>query len=50
MLATIIIAVIFFGIIAYGIYKSIKSMRNNSCPGCSMGCSEQMRKSCNTQH
>ncbi|NMB95778.1 MAG: FeoB-associated Cys-rich membrane protein [Clostridiaceae bacterium] len=48
MLPTIIIGIVFFGIIGYGVYKSVKSMRNNSCPGCSGGCSEQMRKSCKT--
>ncbi len=46
MIANIIIGVIFFGIVAFAAYKSIKSMRNNSCPGCSCGCSEEKRRSC----
>lgn len=46
MAATIIIGVLFFGLIGFGAYKSIKSIRSNSCPGCSCGCSEQKRKNC----
>lgn len=45
-LPTIIVGIIFFGIVAFGLYKTIKSMKNNSCPGCSCGCSEQTKKSC----
>ncbi|HHV95944.1 MAG TPA: FeoB-associated Cys-rich membrane protein [Clostridiaceae bacterium] len=48
MLGNIIIGIIFFGLVGYGIYKSVKSMRSNSCPGCSGACSEQMKKSCKT--
>lgn len=46
MLPTLIVGVIFFGIIALSTYKSIKSMKNNKCPGCSGGCSEQTQKNC----
>ncbi len=46
MLSTIIVGVIFLGIVGLGTYKSIKAMKNNSCPGCSGGCSEQTKKSC----
>ncbi|SCP99086.1 FeoB-associated Cys-rich membrane protein [Anaerobium acetethylicum] len=46
MMPTIIVGVLFFAAIGFGAYKSIKSMRNNSCPGCSGGCSAQQRKSC----
>ncbi|MFZ7132220.1 MAG: FeoB-associated Cys-rich membrane protein [Eubacteriales bacterium] len=46
MLPTIIVGVIFFSIVSFGLYKSVKSMKNNSCPGCSCGCSEQAKKSC----
>ncbi|NLK71815.1 MAG: FeoB-associated Cys-rich membrane protein [Clostridiales bacterium] len=50
MLPTILVGVIFFIIIGLGVYKSVKSMKNNSCPGCSGGCSEQMRKNCITKN
>ncbi|WHH58736.1 FeoB-associated Cys-rich membrane protein [Petroclostridium sp. X23] len=46
MLPTIIVGTIFFALIGFGAYKSIKSMKNNSCPGCSGGCSEQTKKNC----
>jgi len=46
MLPTIIIGVVFFGIIGFGAYKSVKSMKNNSCPGCSGGCSVQEKEKC----
>jgi anaerobic selenocysteine-containing dehydrogenase len=46
MLPTLIIGVIFFGIVILAGVKSYKSMKNNSCPGCSGGCSVQERKSC----
>ncbi|MPW25566.1 FeoB-associated Cys-rich membrane protein [Alkalibaculum sp. M08DMB] len=49
MLPTIIVGVIFFGIVGIGIYKSIKAMRNNSCPGCSGGCTEQAKNSCDSK-
>ncbi len=44
--ATIIVGGIFFGLVGLGALKSYKSMRNNKCPGCSGGCSEQTKKSC----
>lgn len=46
MVPSIIVGVIFFGIIGWGTYKSIKSIRSNKCPGCSGGCSEQVKKTC----
>lgn len=46
MLANIIIGAIFFGIIGFSTYKTIKGMRNNSCQGCSFACSKQMKKNC----
>ncbi len=46
MMANIIIGVLFFALVGYGAYKSIKSIRNNSCPGCSGGCTEQKCKGC----
>lgn len=41
MIPSIIVGTIFFGIIGFSAYKSFKSIRNNKCPGCSGGCSEQ---------
>ncbi|MFZ5351859.1 MAG: FeoB-associated Cys-rich membrane protein [Bacillota bacterium] len=46
MLANIIVGAIFLGIIVFGVYKSIKSMKNNTCPGCAGGCSKEKRSSC----
>lgn len=46
MLPTIIVGIIFFAIVGFGTYKSLKSIRNNSCPGCSGGCSEQTKQKC----
>lgn len=45
MVANIIVGLVFFTIVGLGAVKSYKSMKNNSCPGCSGGCSEQS-KSC----
>lgn len=41
MAATIIVGLVFFSIVGFGAYKSYKAMRQNKCPGCSGGCSEQ---------
>lgn len=46
-MGTIIVGVVFVAIIGLAAGKSYKSMKNNSCPGCSGGCSEQMKKNCN---
>ncbi|OHW61992.1 hypothetical protein EUAN_14400 [Andreesenia angusta] len=46
MMASVVIGAVFFGIVGYGAYRSVNSMKNNSCPGCSGGCSEQQRKDC----
>ena len=46
MLATIIIGAAFFAILLIAGVKSYKSMKNNSCPGCSGGCSVEEKKSC----
>lgn len=48
MIANIIVGLIFFAIVGYGAVKSYQSMKHNSCPGCSGGCSEQS-KSCQIQ-
>lgn len=48
MAGTIIVGVIFLGIFGLGVYKSVKSIRNNSCPGCSCGCSAQEKKKCSS--
>ncbi|NLK87729.1 MAG: FeoB-associated Cys-rich membrane protein [Clostridiaceae bacterium] len=45
-MANIIIGIVFFGIVAFAAYKTIKSMRSNSCPGCACGCSDEQRRSC----
>ena len=50
MLPTIIVGVIFFGIVGLGIRKTIKSMKSNSCPGCSGGCTEQTKNSCHSKN
>ncbi|AHM57811.1 hypothetical protein EAL2_808p03060 (plasmid) [Peptoclostridium acidaminophilum DSM 3953] len=42
-MANIIVGGIFFAIVGYGAYKSISSMKNNTCPGCSGGCSHQCK-------
>lgn len=46
MIPSIIIGVIFFAIIGFSTYKSVKSIKSNKCPGCSGGCSEQAKKTC----
>lgn len=43
---TIIVGIIFFGIIAFAAYKSRQSMKNNSCPGCSGSCTIQEKQKC----
>jgi anaerobic selenocysteine-containing dehydrogenase len=49
MIVNIIVGILFFAVIAYGAMKSYKSMRSNTCPGCSGGCSMQERKSCQSK-
>ncbi|MDD2533529.1 MAG: FeoB-associated Cys-rich membrane protein [Eubacteriales bacterium] len=46
MLATIITGVLFAALVAYGLYRTIVSSKNNSCAGCSGGCSVQQQKNC----
>lgn len=46
MLPTIIVGILFFSIVGFGLYKTIKSMKNNSCPGCSCNCSKEDKKNC----
>lgn len=46
MTATIVVGLIFFIVIALGAFYSITKMKNNSCPGCSGGCSVKEGKSC----
>ncbi|MBK5246590.1 MAG: FeoB-associated Cys-rich membrane protein [Peptostreptococcaceae bacterium] len=46
MTSTIIVGILFAAIILYGAIKSFKNIRNNSCPGCSGGCSQSQRNSC----
>lgn len=41
MIANIVVGLIFFTAVGIGLKKSLKSMKNNQCPGCSGGCSEQ---------
>lgn len=49
MAATIVVGAIFFGLVGLGAYKSYQSMRNNKCPGCSGGCSEQAKQACSVK-
>jgi|GEM_PF-1039473 len=46
MIPTIIIGLIFFAIVGFGAFKSLKSIRNNTCIGCSGGCSAHQRSVC----
>lgn len=46
MTATIVVGLTFFIVIALGLVYSLKKMKNNSCPGCSGGCSVERHKSC----
>jgi anaerobic selenocysteine-containing dehydrogenase len=46
MIANIVTGVIFAALIGYGLYRWIKSARNNSCPGCSGSCSIEQRRQC----
>lgn len=46
MTATIVVGLVFFIVIALGAFYSLKKMKNNSCPGCSGGCSVEQQKSC----
>lgn len=46
MTATIVVGIIFFIVIVLGAFYSFMKMKNNSCPGCSGGCSVDQRKSC----
>jgi len=39
MIATIIVGIIFFSIIGFSGYKTIKYMKGNKCPGCTISCS-----------
>ncbi|MDP3386705.1 MAG: FeoB-associated Cys-rich membrane protein [Eubacteriales bacterium] len=43
---TIIVGIIFFGIIAFAAYKSRESIKNNSCPGCSGSCTIEKKQKC----
>lgn len=42
-MANIVIGLIFFAIVGFAANKSYISMKNNKCPGCSGGCSEQSK-------
>ena len=44
--STIMVGIIFFGLIGWGIIKSVRSMRNNSCPGCSGACTVEKKSQC----
>lgn len=46
MTANIVVGLIFFIIVALGAMHSLRKMKNNSCPGCSGGCSVERQKSC----
>lgn len=46
MTATVVVGVLFFSLVAYGAYLSLKSIRNNTCPGCSGSCSVEQRSNC----
>lgn len=35
---TLVIGLVFAAAIGFAAFKSIKSIRNNKCPGCSGGC------------
>lgn len=45
-LSTLIIGLVFVVLLAGASYKSYKSAKNNSCPGCSGGCSVEKQKNC----
>ena len=47
MLVDVIVGLIFAALVIFGAYRFIKSSRNNTCPGCSGGCSVEERKRCN---
>jgi len=46
MTATIIVGILFSIVILFGAIKSFKNIRNNTCPGCSGGCSAVQRSQC----
>lgn len=46
MFPTIIVGIIFFGIVAWAFYKSRQSIKNNSCPGCGGSCSAEKKAVC----
>lgn len=46
MTANIVVGLIFFIIVALGAMHSLRKMKNNSCPGCSGGCTVERQKSC----
>lgn len=46
MTANIIVGILFAAVILFGALKSFKSIRNNTCPGCSGGCSAGQRSAC----
>jgi hypothetical protein len=46
MLSSIIVGAIFLAILTWAFYKSRKSMKNNSCPGCGGGCSSAEKAAC----
>ncbi len=41
-----VIGALFLGVLFIAARKSYRSMKNNSCPGCSGGCSEEKKKQC----
>ena len=40
MLPTLLIGLLFAIIIGFAAWKSVRSIRNNKCPGCSGGCAQ----------
>lgn len=42
----LVVGGIFVVIIGVAAYKTIKSMRSNTCPGCSGGCSAKQKAKC----
>ncbi len=46
MLVDILVGMLFAALVVFGAYRFIKSARNNTCPGCSGGCSAKERARC----
>lgn len=46
MLADLIVGLIVASLVIYGAYRFYKSARNNTCAGCSGGCSIEERSHC----